>query len=411
MPQTLIINTYAGSLLLGVNANPGANIVGSYEDCGFGSPITKANRARFTEASPDFHFVDHMKHWPDRDLSETIVLAHPPCAAFSQQNTSKTNRGTETDAFECTRKVLKYTFANNAAAVAVESVMGALGGAWDVHDHLADVGGYHVYRILKNSMLFGVPQFRERFWCVFVRKDLANPQFTWRLSPKVVNVRSVLDPIVQHSTVHHLDRAVTKFVTRLVQEHGFDDAEVRSVGLAHQATARRRSFSYLITERFFPGQDYKIICRKFISPFSSGQPSILAEGGYTPVLLGSSLWIYRGQPVSEEGYKAVMGFPTDYVFPEGAHRNHLRTYLSKGVCPPVARWIHDNLWQHVFGGGPRSPFTAPGAYEKTIGPGKIASFRPGTMDVRRHLSNMYELGSPESDELIPLRDEEAALEE
>ena len=55
--NTLIINTYGGSLLLGANAVPGANIIGSFEDCGFGVAITKVNRVRFTEATNHFRFI------------------------------------------------------------------------------------------------------------------------------------------------------------------------------------------------------------------------------------------------------------------------------------------------------------------------------------------------------------------
>lgn len=412
--RTLIINTYAGSLLLGANALKNSQIIGSYEDVGFGSNITKANRNKFTEAVPNMNpgtswFVDLYKEWPDQDLSDVVILAHPPCAAFSQQNVSPTKRGINTDAFECTRKVLKYGMTNNVAAMAIESVPGALAGAWDVYDTMAEAGGYHVYRILKNSLLFGVPQYRERFWAVLVRKDLADRNMTWTLSPKFTTVGAIIDHLLPGTPVHRLDESVTKFVARLVREHGFDEQAVREHGLAHLPGHRRRSFSYLITEKFFPGEDYKVICRKHISPFSSGQPSILASFGYTPVLLGSSLWIYQGKPVPEEGYKAIMGFPTDYEFPAGATRHHMRTYLSKGVCPPVATWILDNIRGHL-GLPMTSEFTRADGYKKVVEPNRIASFRPSKNAILEKMQLMEKLGSPEDDELIPLRDEEEDLE-
>jgi hypothetical protein len=423
--NTLIINTYAGSLLIGANAIKGADVIGSFEDCGFGSKITKANRARFPELADDFQFVDHIKDWPDLDLTNTLVLAHPPCAAFSQQNTSAAKRGVNTDAFGCTRKVLRYAMMNGAAAIAVESVMGALAGAWDVHDHMAEMGGYHIYRILKNSILFGVPQFRERFWCVFVRKDIAPAEMTWRLSPKFVTAGAVLEPTLPGTPVDGkgLDRTINKFVEQLTTGpcrcgerlspphdvvHGFDEAEVRAVGLAHVTGHKRSGFSKLITPRFFPNEDHKVICRIHVSPFTSAQPSILAEGGFAPVLLGSSLWVYRGRPLPEEGYKAIMGFPVDYIFPED--RGHgMRTFLSKGVCPPVATWVLDNLRMHV-GLPSGSPFTGDGAYVKTIAPGRIASFRPSKKAILDRYEQMWKLGSPEDDEVVPLRDEEDDLE-
>lgn len=407
--KTLIVNTYAGSLLLGANSLKDSRIIGSYEDCGFGASITKANRGRFDEAEPDFHFIDHIKQWPDQDLSNVVILAHPPCAAFSQQNVSPTKRGVNTDAFECTRKVLKYGMTNNVAAMAIESVPGALAGAWDVYDNMAEAGGYHVYRILKNSLLFGVPQYRERFWAVLVRKGLSSPEMTWTLSPRFTHVSATIDHLLPGAPVYRLDESVSKFVNRLVREHGFVESDVRSVGLAHQSGHKRRSFSYLITQKFFPGQDYKVICRKHISPFSSGQPSVLAPYGYTPVLLGSSLWIYQGAPVSEEGYKAIMGFPPDYLFPEGTVRHHMRTYLSKGVCPPVATWVLDNVRGHL-GLPMTSEFTRADGWVKEVQPGRIASFRPSKVGILKKMEQMEKFGAVDDDELIPLRNEEEDLE-
>lgn len=413
--NTLVINTYAGSLLLGADAVSGADIIGSFEDVGFGANNTKANRARFRQLNPAFRFVDHRKQWPDIDLSDTVVLAHPPCAAFSQQNTSAAKRGVNTDAFECTRTVLKYAFSNGAAAVAVESVPGALAGAWDVHDHMADAGGYYLYRILKNSILFGVPQFRERFWCVFVRAGLADPIMTWRLSPIVRTIGATLDPIHPGTVVDGLQKTIDKFIKQLTTGpckcgavHGFEDAAVRADGLAELHGVKRRGFSLLVQPRFFPDLPPRSVCRLHVSPFTSAQPSILAPGGYAPVLLGSSLWVYRGQPVSQEGYKAIMGFPTDYVFPKDSHYG-MRTFLSKGVCPPVATWVLDNIRMHL-GHRSGSPFTVPGGYVKTVEPGRIASFKPGRTTVIARLEAMHKLGSPEDDDLLDLRNEEADLE-
>lgn len=402
--RTLIINTYAGSLLLGADAIKGAQIIGSYEDAGFGATVTKANRHRFAELAPGFHFVDSLKHWPDQDLTDTVILAHPPCAAFSQQNTSKTKRGVNTDAFECTRKVLKYGMSSNAAAIAIESVPGALTGAWDVYEEMSQAGGYHVYRILKNSILFGVPQFRERFWAVLVRRGLAADEMVWRLTPRWVTVGSTIGHLQSRTEIEGLDRTITKFVQKLVTEHGLDDAEIRAAALSPIEGIRRIGFAKRVQERFFPGLDPKYVLRHYVSPFTSAQPSVLAPFGFAPVLLGSSLWVYEGRPVSKEGYCAIMGFPPDYVFPPDSHYG-IRTYLSKGVCPPVATWILDNIRIHL-GEPSGSSFTKPGGYVKECAPGRIVSFKPGKQDILDQLTMMRELGSPESDELVPLRDEE-----
>ena len=411
--QTLIINTYAGSLLLGANAIKGARIVGSFEDCGFGAKVTRANRALFTEATDDFRFVDHIKQWPDLDLTSTNVIAHPPCAAFSNQNRSASKRGTDTDAFGCTVKVLKYAMTNGAASISVESVMGALAGAWDVYDHMAEAGGYHVYRILQNALLFGVPQYRERCWHVLVRKDLAPGPMTWRLSPVFKTMSATLDPLLPGTPIDEPKR-LDKYINQLWEkcvcgaDHKIPRAEIEDKVLSHLTGHRRLGFGARCAP-FFPNEDPKAICRKHVSRFTSGQPSILAESSWAPVLLGTSFWIYRGQPVPLEGYKAIMGFPTDYVFPHDSHYG-VRTFLSKGVCPPVATWILANVRNHL-GVPTESRFTQPGGYAKTVEPGRIASFRPGRQSILDKLEIMDKLGAADDDEPIDLRDEEEALEE
>lgn len=419
--QTLIINTYAGSLLLGADAIPGANIIGSFEDVGFGAQMPKANRARFTSLARDFEFVDHLKSWPDLDLTETVVIAHPPCAAFSQQNTSAAKRGINTDAFECTRKVLRYAMSNAALAICIESVPGALAGAWDVYDEMAEKGGYYVYRILKNSILFGVPQFRERFWAVLIRKGAADPKMTWRCSPVIRNISQTVDhllpgtPVGRNNKGETLDDAVSEFVTQLTNgkcrcgvEHGFDEAALRAAGLAHQTGHRRAGFAKLISPAFFPGEDHKRVCRVHVSPFTSGQPSVLAEGGFAPVLLGSSLWIYRGKAMPEEGYKAIMGFPPDYIFPDGYSRHHIRTFLSKGVCPPVATWILANVRTHL-GTPTETAFNQARLHDKTIEPGRIASFKPAKTTMLDALGDMQRYDLPVVED-VAMRDEEDDLE-
>lgn len=395
--KVLIVNTYAGSLLLGARALPDAEIIGSFEDSGYGCAMPKAN-------FPGLRFVDSIRDWPDEDLSDVIVLAHPPCAAFSQQNISASKRGVNTDAFDCTRKVLRYAMGHNAAGIAVESVPGALAGAWDVHDQFAARGGYHAYRVLKNSILFGVPQHRERFWIVFVRKGLADPQMVWILSPRLVTAQHVLESGAVNMPVHGLARSADKQVERVIRESGLSADDARAA-LDPQLTYRRTSYGRVLQARHFPNLTHHQVCRQYVSPFSSAQVSFLAPGGWAPVLLGSSLWFYRGAPVSEEGYKKIMGFPAEYIFPD-KERPHIRTYLSKGVCPPVATWILDNVAGHLGCQHRQSEFTqADRAYVKRCAPGRVISFRPPKQALLWYYESMWRRGLTWDDELPPLRDD------
>jgi hypothetical protein len=264
--------------------------------------------------------------------------------------------------------------------------------------------------------LFGVPQFRERFWAVLIRKDLADPHMTWQLNPHIVTVGAALDPLMPGTQLKAPWGTTNKFLRKLStgpcicgDVHNFDVDELKAVGLSSLEGFKRRGFSVRIQPRFFPNEDAKSVCRRHVSPFTSAQPSVLAPGGYTPVLLGSSLWFYGGAPVSKEGYCAIMGFPPDYIFPEDHHYG-VRTFLSKGVCPPVATWVLDNIRIHL-GLPSGSRFTRGVGYSKGVAHGHIASFRPGRMNIINRLEEMYKAGTPDDTELIPLRDEEEALED
>lgn len=380
--RTLIINSYAGSLTLGASA-AGAEIIGSYEDNGFGLDIQRAN-------FPRLNFVDQYKDWPHRDLSDTVVLAHPPCSAFSVQNSSAAARGIGSAAFSCTIKVLNYTMnprnhKHRAAAIAIESVMGALGGAWDVHDAFAREYGYDVYRVTKNSLLFGVPQWRDRFWVVFVRKGLGAREMTWGLTPTLRTIDQVITPVNTGPAPYDCDRDLMRLHRRLSgrgsrhsREHGCDEMTCANEAhwkrdtrfektkftpkqLALLFSTKRDpadfhsrvsgvSVDRIMHKHLFPKRKLGVVTKNLVTLFTSQQLHYLNPAGYAPVLLGSSWWYLDGRNVTERGYKAAMGFPLNYAFPEpGGYRRQMRMYLSKGVCPPVAQWVWTNVVDHISG--------------------------------------------------------------
>ena len=95
--DVLIINSYACSITQAC-VDEGVEIRGSYEDSGYGIDIQKRN-------FPSLRYIPKLP-WPADDLSNTVVMAHPPCAAFSAQNTSKAARGTDAKKFDCTKRVM-----------------------------------------------------------------------------------------------------------------------------------------------------------------------------------------------------------------------------------------------------------------------------------------------------------------
>lgn len=359
--KVLAINTYGGSLLLGAR-HAGCEIVGSYEDSGFGSDIQRAN-------FPNVDTVDYWGKWPKRDLSETIVIAHPPCSAFSVQNTSYLARGVDSDAFECTKRVLDYAMDNKAVAIAVESVTGALSGAWNVHQQYADEHQYRLYRVLENGCMFG-PQWRERFWAVWIREGAANRELTWRITPRWATVGEIARPHNDGPSFDSLDEKLETLKQRFVDEAGCDESDLAYIFEPHDPP-HDRSVARALQERKFPDEDPYEIRYRYVTTFATSGMRFLHPDKLCPVLLGSSWWYMDGRNLSQKAYKALMGFPVDYVFPE-RYENKTRTFLSKGVIPDIARWVLEHV--EYFLGARRAPTTNSTTYELTVEPDQVANF-------------------------------------
>ncbi len=345
--NVLIINSYAGSLTVGMHtseaATRGLTVRGIYEDAGFGLSVQRANFPHLAGL-----MRETTRDWPAHpDLTDTIVLAHPPCSAFSSQ-TPKAKKGVESDAFACTKRVLRYAMQGKAPAIAVESVPATLAGGAVVHERYAQRYGYHLYRVLQNAVSFGVPQWRPRFWAVFVRKDAAAQGMYWAIPrpARYTTVRDVLEDAepgpVLPAVQRHFDRQLQELESLL----GWSAARTASLLAANFG----RLHSILASVLGIPASAAR---ERYCTPkgHDSWVLRALDPDGFTPTLLLDSHWCYRGRPVSIAEYNALMGFPRDYVY--APHDLvHQRKYLSKGVCPPVAAWVLDTIVAHLEGRSP-----------------------------------------------------------
>lgn len=331
--KVLTINTYAGSLILGAQAI-GAEVVGSFEDSGYAVDVQKLN------FGGQFEIVEKLP-WPARRLQGTVVVAHPPCSAFSQQNNSAERKGVGTSAFECHRRVLSYATAGKADAIIIESVMGALEGARAEYDAYARESGYTTFRFLLNSSTMGLPQFRPRFWIVFVRDP--RTQFFVRHAPSYATVRQVTDRTPEIEWTTDVDEAAARYFRRVL-EHW--EACGVPADLRDELLSGRRGHGVLT--RKIEGETFKdtwSICKEM----TTKALRILDLDGLAPVVLSDSNWMIPGRLLTRNEYKEIMGFPRDYRFPEKAMRGRYKEYLSKGVCPPVASWILEQVRMNLYG--------------------------------------------------------------
>lgn len=363
--DVLIINTYGGSLLVAAR-NHGATVRGSYEDVGYGTPVQREN-------FPTIDCRESRKDWADDSLKNSIVLAHPPCSAFSNMNNSAATKGTGSNAFKCTTEVLEYTMKLGAPAIAVESVCGAYVGAKEIHDHYARKHGYNVYRLLENSITYGVPQWRVRFWAMFVKKGLLpNDVLCYAHTPAFSPLNDFLEapqgPYPVGPEVPKLEDQWTKMVTKL---KGLQDTRT-----VNRLLSGKDGFNVVpvLATRAWEGKrevNRKEAALKYHwdgGGFACFWLKLLDPTGYAPTLLGSSWWGCHGRSLRENEYKRCMGFPSDYVFP-GKHLTKFREYLSKGVCPPVAQEVLRTLELNVSGKLPKGNI-------------KVECLPGGTIDLR-----------------------------
>jgi site-specific DNA-cytosine methylase len=314
--NVLCINTYGGSLLLGARAI-GAHIVASLEDSGFGSDIQALN-------FPGVPRVEKIESWPEsypgHDWPEIDVIAHPPCAAFSGQNSSKSKRGTGTDAFKCHVNVINYALGHGCRSLAIESVLGAYEAASETYEELGMQYDYSVSYIMLNSASFGVPQWRPRFWVIFHR---AKDPFRVEFRPQYVPLGSILDPVGTDWDFKGGPGRVWQEIKPLV----------RPEWPSGTLPAVLEKVYDIPREPNFKGARDKFNIRGF----TTSHVRFVTPDIFASVVLYDQVLAIGNRLLTVEEYCEVMGFPRDYRW--GRRLKDFRMYLSKGVCPPVASWI------------------------------------------------------------------------
>lgn len=372
--RVLCINSYAGSLLIAAK-HLWYPVIGSYEDKAYGIDIQKAN-------FDNVDYRDTKADWPTpkrNKLKGVVVMAHPPCAAFSQLTKRYAGRhGLDADAFKCTKDVLEYTMSQGADAIMLESVTGALEGARSIHDDFAGRYGYQVYRILQNSITFAVPQWRPRFWVVFVHKRFKLPSFMimHQLESKTIgdiieDEPSAVTGKFKENLKYQHQLLMARFGTRIAN----DIIKRLKFGAGAMPAVLWRMMKG--TDEAQNQQDVKQYCYNGTG-YTEMMVRLLDPTGYAPTVLAGSFWVVNGRCVTDIEFNRIMGFPDHYIFPEKRKKQH-RAYLSRGVCPPVAMWLLDliekNLhWRRAFHttgcGNKLKPCTFP------LRPGEVADLRP-----------------------------------
>lgn len=369
--RTLIINSYAGSITIAAS-QLGLDIIGSYEDEAYGLEIQAEN-------FPQLNYISHQEGWPAQDLSDTIVFAHPPCSAFSVQTPRPAeDRGLNSAAWQCTVNVMTYAMRNKALLLAIESVVPALAGGRQVHDQVAQDHGYQVYRVLQNACSFEVAQFRPRFWIIFVRPGTFHrEELLLQLAPSSMTVGQVVGATpteLQFDTERSLDLRQLRQEAQLLDDFGWEMTD----SLLHDGEAGLLPAK--IVKRFGDLTLKQAVYQHCWPGWISSQLRILDPEKPASVLLGNTWWYvqtdeHQGRLLTIGEYCALMGFPRDYRW--GRFQHAWRDYLSRGVCPPVARWLLSQVVQNLERVAVLPQLGSAGKIEtRVIRPGEVANFNP-----------------------------------
>lgn len=368
----LIVNSYAGSLTIAAHAM-GHKVVGSYEDAGYGLEVQRTN-------FPAVDYRSVVSEWPVRksgSLAGHLVIAHPPCTAFSSMTISlKGKHGLEAEKFQCTVRVLEYALGAGCDALAVESVVGAYEGARSVHEAYAKKHGYKLYRVLQNACTFGLPQWRERFWALFVRDDLGNDLIV-KHDPRPAVIADILgdggdvNELLSRKWAEQFDKLKSSFGKKVANE--------LMVRRTHGTGALGAVVKRYLGKRGIKRELIDVSKEHVVwGAYQSNTPRVLDPNGLAPVLLHHSFWTVNGRVLTETEYKRVMGFPDHYQFP-GKHAKLMKGYLSRGVCPPVAAWVLNTLDENVNPKRRKKHFRRAGSIVGSaflVEPGGTADLRP-----------------------------------
>jgi site-specific DNA-cytosine methylase len=343
-PPVIAINSYAGSLVQAVK-DCGLRVAGSFEDAAYGLDVQRLN---FPEL--DGLWAGHRRAWPEGvSFEERIVITHPPCAAFSKQQTGNVKKqraegreeitGTSAAKFQCTVDVIGYALPKKPMALAIESVPDAFTkGAREVHEAAAAEHGYRLFHVHQNAATFGVPQWRPRYWAVYMRPDCVRDRMAFVVRPQFVPFSEIMDggepfPDQAKNTERQW-------------------AKIREAGILDRDPVEAFSGDFDDDGRIWPvlermGVSAEVARAVALNKFDAQNIMFLARQSLATTLVHNSWWWCGGRLASKGDFNVAMGFPRDYRFPDGKNPTEVRALLSRGVCPPVASWLLETIVAHI----------------------------------------------------------------
>lgn len=257
-----------------------------------------------------------------------LLFAGFPCQAFSYSGKCE---GFKDERGILFYEVLRFLNEKNPKAFLLENVKGLVshdgGRTLSVIENELAFAGYNIHWMVLNSADYGLPQNRERWYCVGFKDDL-NFDFPEKFQNKVF-VKSILEKKVSNDLTIN-----SKWIKRInyhfssskerVQHHDFDKNSRRG---------KDGVFSYLKpdkTLRFHMGDVKKTqIQEGFFTSKDSLAPTVLANRA-------PQLWDLKRKLTVRECAR-LQGFPDTFQFP--VTQNQAYKQLGNSVSVPVIQMI------------------------------------------------------------------------
>lgn len=305
----------------------------------FSSEIDKAAVQTYSANFNDYPVGDIFKvksnDIPDFDL----LMAGFPCQPFSfagKMMGFDDSRGTLF--FE----VARIAKAKQPSAILLENVKGIVkhdnGKTIRVIENTLKSLGYSIYWTLLDAKDFGLPQRRERWYCVALRDSLFHFEFPYSEHP-VVSLKSILEKIPDKST--QISDAWSKRIDRQIKSN---HERVLHEDFNNKPGSTRSKYGVYSklnsdgTMRFHLGDSRKSqIQEGFFCSSESISPTIIANR--VP-----QLWDLKRRLTVRECARA-QGFPDDFVFPCTASQSYKQ--IGNSVAIPVVEAIVENIYKHL----------------------------------------------------------------
>ena len=277
-----------------------------------------------------------------------LLFAGFPCQPFSYagQNKGFSDKTRGTLFFD----VLEILKNHKPASFVLENVKGLVShksGAtlMIIEAALKDLG-YHIKWQVMNSYHFGLPQYRERWYCVGFKTQKQAEEFNFPVGTKtgsklkdIIDKKSENDPVIQLSEfekvrIDYHYKHEKKFGNRRVKHDNSKYAKGTKKG-------RHGIYSFIKPDgslRFHVGDYAKTqIQEAYYASVNSYAPTIIANRVPKLLELRRKLSVLEAQ--------RLQGFPDDFIFPTSPNQAYKQ--LGNSVSVPVVKAIIDSVLKKI----------------------------------------------------------------